>query len=493
MPLYKSDLSQLLLTVSKVLTANNYLAYIVGGFIRDWILGRMTEDIDLAVQGDSLDIVKKIAGIIDGRYVLLDETNKVGRIVVVRNEQLWHLDFTMFSGAIRDDLARRDFTMNAMAVDLNEFVSGSFLILDPFSGETDLKNGLIKAVSSHIYKDDASRLLRAVRLAAELGFKIESGTEKLIKQDSCLVAQVPGEKLREELLRLLSLPDFSNLLIYLDKLSLLTEIIPEVGEMKEVEQPPEHYWDVFNHSVQTVATVEFLLGESKWFYGSKDLLGVIPWPEDINHHFNEEISNGSCRRNMLKLAALLHDVAKPHTKAIDSFGRMRFIGHPKLGAAISNEIMSRLRFSGREIKLVERLVYYHLRPAQMATIGLPSSRAIYRYFRDTEDDGVDILLLAMADYLATSGPELNLESWEQHNQLISYILNEHYNQQAKVSPARLVNGHALMSFFNLTPGPLVGKLLDLVNEAQATGEITTREEANDLVHRELQKECFSGY
>ena len=486
MPVIKQDLLGLLTKVSAVLIQHNCQAYVVGGFVRDWLLGRETADIDIAVNGDALSVAQEVAKAIDGRYVLLDEANKVARVVVVGDDQPWHLDFTSFSNGIENDLERRDFTIDAMAMELQGLVSGSPQLIDPSSGKSDLKTGLVRTVSQRIFEEDAARLLRAVRLAAELGFKIEPMTESLIRQNCQLARLVPGERLREELLRLLALPGSGDLVRYLDELALLAEIIPELDEMKGVEQPKEHYWDVFNHSVETVTTVEFLLRESQWKYGKGDLLVVTPWSEEISRHFDEDVSSGSNRRLLLKLSGLLHDVAKPATKTVDDTGKMRFLGHAKQGAAMAAAILDRLRFSSREIRLVENLIYHHLRPAQIANDGLPTSRAIYRYFRDTEGAGIDVLFLALADYLATHGPRLDIEEWQQHNQLISYILTEHFKQQAEVLPVKLIDGHDLMDAFGLSPGPLIGELLTEVREAQVAGELSTREEAIALVRKELE-------
>ena len=486
MPDIDPDLPGLLSKVSSILTRHNCSAYVVGGFIRDWLLGRGTADIDIAVDGDALDIAQKIARAIDGKYLVLDEANRVARVLVV-DEKVWHLDFSSFSNGIQDDLGRRDFTIDAMAVELQDLVSGSPQLIDPFSGRSDLGKKLLRAVSQRIFEEDAARLLRGVRLAAELGFKIEPGTESLIRKDCRLAKLVPGERLREEIVRMLSLSGSGEIVRYLDKLGLLTAIIPELEEMKGVEQPNVHYWDVFDHSVETIATAEFLLRESRWKYGKKDLLTVTPWSEEISRHFDEDVSGGSNRRILLKLGALMHDIAKPATKTVDETGRTRFLGHTKQGAGVAAEILERLRFSNREIRLVENLVYHHLRPAQMANEGLPTSRAIYRYFRDAEDAGIDILFLALADYLATNGPRLDIEEWKQHNLLINYILTEHVKQESEVLPVKLIDGHDLMDIFDLSPGRLIGELLTGVREAQVAGELSTREEAIELVRKELEK------
>ena len=485
MPDIEQDLLGLLSKVS-VLTQKNYPAYVVGGYIRDWLLHRKTADIDIAVKGDALSLAQEVARAIDGKYVLLDKTSKIARVVIT-NEHQWHLDFTSFSNNIQEDLARRDFTIDAIAIELQSLVSDSPQLIDPFSGERDLKKKLVRALNPRIFVEDSARLLRAVRLAAELDFKIAPGTESLIKKDCQLAKLVPGERLREELVRIFALPGSVASIRYLDKLGLLTTIIPELRELKKAKQPKEHYWDVFNHSIETVATAEFLLRESHWKYGTEDLLTATPWSQEISRHFDEEVSSGSNRTTLLKIGAIMHDIAKPATKTIDETGKTRFLGHAKEGAGVTVAVLERLRFSSREIRLAENLVYHHLRPAQMANVGMPTSRAIYRYFRDTEGAGIDILFLALADYLATHGPKLDIEEWKQHNLLISFILAEHSKQETKVLPVKLIDGHDLMDIFGLKPGCLLGELLAEVREAQAAEELTTKEEALELVRKELEK------
>jgi poly(A) polymerase len=358
-------------------------------------------------------------------------------------------------------------------------------LIDPFSGREDLRDKLVRGVSEQIFETDAARLLRAVRLAAELDFTIEPKTEDLIRRYSQAIIEVPGERVREELLRLLILPQAAYHLRYLDKLGLLLALIPELAESKGVEQPTVHFWDVFEHSLQTVAAIEFLIREIDWEHGNDDMLTTAPWSDMIDRHLSQEVSSGSNHKVLLKLAGLFHDIAKPMTKSIDDTGRARFLGHTKQGAAMTANILERLRFSNREIRLVESLVYHHLRPVQMAHEEFPTQRAIYRYFRDTGEAGIDILFLALADYLASRGPLASMEEWRNHCQLINYILAEHDKQQAKILPVKIIDGHDIMNNFDLAPGPLIGKLLAMVNEAHASGEISTREEALALVRKEL--------
>jgi poly(A) polymerase len=504
--------------ISHLLTIQKKHGYIVGGFIRDWLLKRETNDIDIAVSGDAITIAQEVAKEVGGKFVLLDDVNNVARVVVIEDEQPgktsqnqesrgaeWHFDFSSFSGDIKSDLARRDFTINAMALELSQFVTAStatkvssrkpatplaekrplLKLIDPSSGREDLRDKIVRRVSEQIFEADAARLLRAVRLAAELDFTIEPETESLIHRYSQAVTGVPGERVREELLRLLTLPRAAYYLRYLDKLGLLLALIPELAKGKGVEQPTVHFWDVFEHSLQTVAAVEFLIRESDWEYSNEDMLSTAPWSDAIDRHLSEEVSSGSNHKVLLKLGGLFHDIAKPMTKSIDDTGRARFLGHTKQGAAITANILERLRFSNREIRLVESLVYHHLRPDQMANDELPTQRAIYRYFRDTGEAGIDILLLALSDYLASRGPLASMEEWRKHCQLINYILAEHDKQQAKILPVKLIDGSDIMNTFNLAPGQLIGKLLAMVNEAHASGELSTREEALAMIQREL--------
>ncbi len=477
----------LLTRVGSFLAEQDVTAYLVGGFVRDVLLERDTADIDIAVASDALEIAPKVATALGGKYVLLDEANRIGRVVVSKEEGRWELDFSTFKGSIEQDLARRDFTVDAMAVDLSRLGKGytEVQLIDPFNGWNDLRQGVIRAVAETAFELDAARLLRAVRLAAELSFNIDSETEALIRRYSCLIANVAGERVREELLRLLAVSQARYSLSYLGELGLLTAMIPELAQTRGVEQPKEHFWNVFDHSIETVAAVDFVLSRGAWGYADEEVLAAVPWSAVLAQHFDREVSSGSTRRLLLKLAALLHDIAKPQAKAIEEGGRIRFLGHAKAGADIAVNILERLRFSAKEVKLVEIMVRHHLRPGQMSHDELPSRRAIYRYFRDTGEAGIDILFLSLADHLATRGPHLDLAHWREHTQLVEYILAQHFQEEGLVVPPKLVNGHDLINIFGMSPGPKIGELLEAVREAQASGEVTTKEEALSYIREHL--------
>jgi poly(A) polymerase len=246
-----------------------------------------------------------------------------------------------------------------------------------------------------------------------------------------------------------------------------------------------HIWDVFEHSIQTVSAVEFLLREGPWEYAGRDVLEAVPWSSRLQEHFNEEISHGSTRRSLLKLAALLHDIAKPGTKTIEE-GRARFLGHPQQGAAAAAAIMTRLRFSHREIELVALLVKYHLRPTQMANEGIPTLRAIYRYFRDTGGEGIDLLFLSLADHLAARGPALDKRQWREHALITEHVLKIHFEEPGLSRPPKIIDGNDIMKAYGLPPGPRIGELLEALKEAQAAGEVKDRQEALSYIARRLK-------
>ena len=492
--LIESRVSPLLTRLSHFLAEQEVPSYIVGGFVRDMLLKRNTADIDIAVASDALEIAHRIAIAFDGKYIPLDTVNRIGRVVLTDKEvpsasKQWELDFSTFSGSIEEDLEHRDFTIDAMAIELSQLEKWhtDFTIIDPFQGQRDLQQGIIRAVTRTVFESDAARLLRAIRLAYELGFTIDDATEALVKRYCHLITGIAGERIREELLLLLDVPQAKAVLPHLDRLGLLTAIVPELALEKGVEQPIEHFWNVFDHSLKTVAAADFLLGQGSWGYAGREVLTMVPWSTELDKHFNTEVSRGSTRRLMLKLAALLHDIAKPQTKAIDGNGRMRFLGHGREGAVASNGILERLRFSNKEIKLVETMIEHHMRPTQMSRGGnLPTQRAIYRYFRDTGDAGIDILFLSLADHLATRGPHLSPDGWREHTRIVDHVLTKRSEQETLVSTPKLINGNDLIAIFGLSPGPEIGHLLEQVREAHASGEIQTREEALSYIRKHLK-------
>ncbi len=461
--------------------------FLVGGAVRDALVGRTTKDIDVTVGADVQVVGPELASVLNGRFVPLDPAGETVRIVVRRDTEESLVDLSAMPRGIEEDLARRDFTLDALAVPLHRAaprMAWHRHVIDPHGGLNDLDAGVVRALSPEVFRRDPVRLLRAPRLAVQLGLRIEDNTVHQIRQDAHLVSTIAGERLRDEFLKLLAEPTATVSLRLLDELGLLTQVVPELNEARGVTQPKEHYWDVFGHLIEMASQVEKVLTGPPEENGY--VVESIPRFASFGEHFAEKVTDGHSRATLLKLAGLLHDIAKPATKTVETSGRIRFLGHNVQGAEMAGIVLQRLRLSGRGTELVRLMLEHHLRPSQMAQKGeLPTGRAIYRYYRDLEDAAIDTLYLNMADYLAARGPMLGREEWYNHCRVIGHILNEGLREKAPEALPKLISGHDIIKAFSVSPGPEVGELLNVVREAQAGGEISTKEEALELVKNRL--------
>ena len=488
--------------LTRFFSARQDPAYLVGGYLRDRLLSHAGApyhdgDLDLAVVGDSESIARQLAAALDASFVPVNPSRGVFRVTSrvpsatgkPAMPRKWSVDLKGFYGDIRDDLAQRDFTIDAMALSLDDNLAAELTgaswdgpVIDPFNGRQDLAGKRIRAVSPNVFQEDPGRLLRSVRLAAQLGFRLDPDTATLIRRDAHLVGQTPGERLRDEFLTILSLDGARGHLEVLDRLDLLCRLIPELAPAKGVEQPLVHYWDVWGHTMHCVEEAEMVVKGHR----NSPVYMFVPWTPDSQIHFSQEVGDGHTRATMLKLAALFHDIAKPQTKSVEADGRTRFFGHSELGAAMAADRLTQLRISARPAALIAKMVKHHLRPNNMSKeVELPTPRAVHRYFRDLGDAAIDTVYLALADYLATNGPAVSLEHWSSHARMMGHILQSAAQQPVPTGQDRLLNGHDLIEHLGVAPGPLVGELLEKIIEAQSTGEIHTREEALALAQESL--------
>ena len=471
--------------VEQFLRGQNVEAYLVGGAVRDGLLGKATRDIDVAVRADAHLVGRGMADRLGGHFVSLDETFDTTRVVVLAEGRKFSVDLASFDSSIDADLARRDFTIDAMAVSLRDALSGQWKLMDPHGGRVDAQNRTIRAVGSDVFRADPARMMRAVRLAASLKFSLDPDTAALIRRDAETVLSVSPERVREELLQTLAEEGARDSVRLLDELGLLSSVIPELDDARGVAQPKEHHWTVFDHMVESVGYAEQILGQGP---ADEMVMRLLPRFEGMEEHFADEVTDGHTRRTLLKLAVLLHDVAKPATKTIEPSGRMRFFGHADEGARIAGGILRRLRVGRRGVRLARSMIRHHMRPRQMAQEGaLPTRRAVARYFRDLGDAALDTLYLNMSDFLAARGPELTEGQMAEQSKVIERVLDIGLQSERAPQPVQqLVDGNDIMAEFGLDPGPLVGMLLSAVAEAEATGRLNTREEALDLVRRRLK-------
>ena len=455
-------------------------AWLVGGAVRDALLGREIHDIDLAVAGDVDSVGRTLARSLGGTPIPLEAWNIVRIALPAQDEDgsPFLIDISGYHGPFEDDLRSRDFTIDAMASPLKCWGSDDWFnsIVDPAGGKSDLARRILRATGDDVFRADPGRMLRGVRLASQLGFRMDPDTTRAIRRDAPLLPQVSPERVRDEFLSILAGEGARVQLEILDRLDLLCRVIPELEAARNCEQPrAHHYWDVWGHLLHCVEYAEAVTAGHR----NNAIYTMAPWTAAEDAHFSETIGDGQSRRTALKLAALFHDIAKPQTKAPDAKGRIRFLGHSEQGAEVTEQRLSQLRLSRRVVSLVSAMVLHHLRPSQLRQHWeMPSRRAIYRYYRDLGEAAVDTLYLAMADFLAARGPELSPERWGNYARMIATVLETGAEPPYKEVHARgLVDGHDLMNALNIPQGPQIGALLEKLREAEAVGEIASREDA----------------
>ena len=448
--------------------------YLVGGYLRDLILKRKNKDLDFVFSGELTDFVKEFAKKINGSFFPLNDRYQTNRVINKKDDLTY--DFTKMRGrSIEGDLGKRDFTINALALDLEEPVLSK--VIDPGKGRNDIREKIIRMVSEKAFADDPLRLLRSIRFKALLNFEIEEKTEKLILQKAALLKKVSGERIREELFGILAMEESHRFIKELDELKLLTQIIPEIEELRKTDQEGFHHLAVWEHSLETLRHTEEIL---------KNLERPFPkFYKKINKHLKEEVADKQPRVALLKLATLLHDLGKPQTQSITSEGRMRFIGHEEKGGEMAEEIGERLRLSRKAIEIIKREILHHMRPGNLSEVPELTNRAIFRFFRDCKEEGVETLILSYGDRLASCGPLATPGMIKRHREVVEEMLGDYYERKSIVKPKGLVNGNEIMKRFKLSPGPKIGELLEQLTEAQAEGKVKTKKAAFQFVQKLL--------
>ena len=454
--------------------------YIVGGWLRDALLKRPNKDLDIATAASPQALAKKLAAAAGGTAVALDRQNGIYRVVLKKPGAIAYVDVCRLKGkTIGEDLANRDFTITSIALPLPRSAKTDFSkLMDPFGAKNDLARRRVRATSERVFTDDPLRLLRAYRMAAELSFKIEPATLKLIKKHARLITRPAPERIREELFRILAVPRSAPWLEELDASGLLERILPETARMKKSARRfyfhPRGLWQ---HAMETLVSLENLFINIGELFPAQAAL--------INAHLDEPLSQGISRRTLLKITALLHDVAKPHC-AQKVGKRMLFLGHETKGARIASVILRRLRLPGREIKIAGRLIENHMRPISLGQAPALTGRAYYRFFRDLGAESPGLVLLSLAD--CTSYRRLKTPvtvEFKKQERILKEIITRYYEQKKEKPAPRLVDGHILMKHLGIEPGPIIGRLLSIVAEAQAMGEITTKQQAIALAKDKL--------
>lgn len=467
-------------------------AYLVGGAVRDSLLGRPVCDIDIALRGDGVQAARAVANALGAACYPLDSERGVGRVILARGNVRYTLDFaSLRGGTIEADLAARDFTINAIAIPLSRPEER----IDPLSGSRDLRDGILRACSPSALRDDPVRVIRAVRLATQLDLHLEEETQAQTRAGATGLANVSAERIRDEFFRILVGKRVAAGIRLLSALGILPRILPETAGLEKTVQPAPHRYDVWTHTLMAVENLEVLL--NRLVRDSSDVSSSNP-PMDqavaqlkrfhptLMDQLARPISDDRPAFGLMFLAALLHDSAKTDTRSINSAGEVHFLGHEQLGEERALERATALRFSREEAGYTAQIVRHHLQPMLLRVGGEITRRAVFRYFRSTGPSGVAVCLFSLADLLATYGPHLPPSEWKAALAVVVPLLEGYFERGAEiVHPVPFLSGNDLIREFGLAPGPQIGELLDTLREAQAAGEVGTRENALTLVSRGL--------
>ena len=473
--------------------------YLVGGAVRDILLNRHSPDLDFALPSDGIALARRVANALKADFMALDSERDTGRVIVTEADgRRTFLDFATYRGKdLDEDLRARDFTINAIAFDLR-----SQTMIDPLNGAADLRLKLIRACSATSLSDDPIRILRGVRQAAAFEFKIDLETRKAMKKAAHLLPKVSPERQRDELFKMLAGPKPDASIRALEILGVFPFLLPELTALKGVEQSPPHIYDVWEHTLSVLAYLESILAALAPNYSAdatNDLftglltLRIGRFREQFAAHFAETLNTDRSVRAALFFAALYHDIEKPITKTVELSGRIRFFDHDVKGAEVTEKRARAFNLSNDEVERITAIVQHHMR-FHFFTSRLehekhePSRKAIYRFFRDAGKAGVDLVLLGLADLRGIQGATLTQETWAAALDVARILLENYWEKpQETIAPPRLLDGNELMSALGLTPGRIVGQLLESIREGQATGKVETREQALALAREQLKK------
>jgi len=474
--------------------------HLVGGAVRDMLLNRLARDLDFALPSKAIASARKVANALQADFMVLDKERDTARVILTDADGArTFLDFASWRGnSLEEDLRKRDFTLNAIAFDLQ-----AQTLHDPLNGASDLRARLLRACSPTSLADDPVRILRAVRLAAEFDFKIEPAVRKAMKESAPLLPNVSPERKRDEMFKILEGPKPDAALRALEMLGVFPHLLPELSALKGVTQSDPHIYDVWEHTLSALKHLETILAALRVGYSAEEtndlFTGLLTlrlgrFREQFAAHFAQSLNADRSVRAALFFAALYHDVEKPATRSVDEAGRVRFFDHDTRGAEIASRRAREFNLSNDEIERIETIVRHHMRfhffASRLEQDGqAPSRKAIYRFFRDTGEAGVDLVLFGLADLRGARGPTLTQETWTAALDIARLLLENYWEKpQETVAPPRLLDGNELMKELNLHPGRRIGQLLEAIREAQATGKLATREEAIAFARQWLEEQ-----
>lgn len=469
--LLRSCSSKILQALCQVQHRQEELVYLVGGTLRDWLVGKESEDLDFAVQDHALKWVKALQEELGGGTIVdlsgpKDETYRL----VWHGEQLDISSFREGADTIEKDLALRDFTINALAAEIHGTLTvADIQVIDPTGGLVDLDAGVVRHLSG-AFEADPIRMLRGYRMFAQYGFEIGGATRREVRKYKHLIEDVAVERVTKELQLIFDSDATSEALQQMADDGLLQLLLPELYTGRGVKQPEFHHLDVFDHSFLALKMMEQVLAEPQQFF---------PEQQELIQGYLQQRAN----RRLLKWAALMHDIGKPVTweKRSDKGGRVTFYRHDIVGRRIFTSYGERSHWSGADCAKVAELIEMHMHPFHLCNVTREtelSKRAALKLSHRAGEDLVGLFLLSMADSLAGSG-EKKPENMEAELAELFNVVQKIFTENIKpvLAGPRLLTGNDLITRFGLEPGPLFGLIMRELEAARVEGEVQNEEDA----------------
>lgn len=438
--------------------------YLVGGAVRDAYLRRPTTDIDIAVDGDAISLARRVADWLDGDIFVMDRERGVARVLATRSGERLSADFARFRGdTLVQDLRDRDFTMNAMAVDLRGDLQD---VTDPLGGITDLRLKTLRSCSTRTFSDDPVRMLRAVRLSAQFDLKIHPEAAADIRARSATLSQVSGERLRDELFKLLGLQRSARALRVLLRMNLPQALIAQQGGGDYEERLATLRAESWAKALAVVERMSALLtavsarrtdNTAAAFDLGMLVIQLDRFRAALQAHIAAVYGKARSHAELLILAALLHDRAQSDVATLLAVLKLSTIEERRLRRAITNYR-----------RVSERSAW--------------SALDQHRFWRELGAGGIDVVMLASVHYLGSRGRDLKQRDWLDFVAAATTLLDTYFNRYAEVvDPPLWLDGNDIRRLCQLKPGPVVGEMLTALREAQVTGAVQTAAEAADFV------------
>lgn len=431
--------------------------YLVGGAVRDYLLGKTTCDKDILVN-NAESFAKEFARKNNATFITLDSENKIYRVVL--RDKINYLDITEpIEGSLEKDLRRRDFTINAIAINLK-----TKEITDINNGQEDIKNRVIRSISEDNLVDDPLRILRAFRFSATLGFEIEQGTLEQIKKHKDLILNPAKERVNYEILKLFQGEYTPQVLLMAS--DIIELLYPVFTDVKKVPKNTHHHLGLYEHSVETVNQIQQIYNTSS---------------DEVKEHMNKVDFGGFSRLAHLKFAGFFHDIGKFSTWTIEG-DRHRFIKHDDVGSKMAKEILKQNKFSKKQIEYITSMIKNHIYPSQVVSAENINDKIYMRYIRKMEDNVIDNIILAQADRLSARGSAITDDIVKDNIDRLNKLLEFYIMIKPKLKPIpKLLTGQEIMEIKNIPQSPILGKIISALKEEQSEGNILTKAEAVEFV------------